>query len=414
MRYNGAGRIIVLCAAPSVLLTLPAATWLMSFVKRCKAGKWWRYTLIYFILHGVYSGIKRFFQSLWAGFPLTAKTALIGLAMFMGYLICVAVEPPEIELLAGVIITAIAIIFMLRYARTLHLVEQGAKAAVAATAAAAAAADSGGGGRTQTPIAVKGGELGSIADSINNISDGINAAIAERLKSERFRTELITNISHDIRTPLTSLITYADLLKNEGADSPRAAEYLDVLIQKSARLKTLTDDLFEASKAVSGNIDVDMASLDLADFMRQALGEMDARIRDSGLSFRLNLPEHAQVQADGKLLWRAIDNLLSNVFKYALAGSRVYVDLAPEEGGYRLDIKNISERPLNIDPSELTERFKRGDEARSGDGSGLGLSIAQSFVQAQGGRFSLSIDGDLFKASVSLPGRADAGAPVKK
>ena len=416
MRYESFGRIIALCAALSVLLAIPAAAWLMSFAKRCKAGKWWRHTLIYIILHAVYSGIKRFVKSLWAGLSLTVKTALAGLALFMGFLACVALEPPEAELIVGVIFTAATIFLMLRHARKLHLVEQGAKAAAAGSAGGGGFGGGGGVGRaqaqtqTQTKIAVKGGVLGSIADSINNISDGINVAVAERLKSERFKTELITNISHDIRTPLTSLITYADLLKSEGADSPRAAEYLDILIQKSARLKTLTDDLFEASKAAGGNIDVNMETLDLADFIRQALGEMDARIQDSGLSFRLNLPEHAPVQADGKLLWRVIDNLLSNVFKYALAGSRVYIDLAPESGQYRLDIKNISDRPLNIDPSELTERFKRGDEARGGEGSGLGLSIAQSFVQAQGGRFSLSIDGDLFKASVSLPGRTDGEA----
>jgi len=251
---------------------------------------------------------------------------------------------------------------------------------------------------------VTGGELGSIAVSINNISDGINSAVAERMKSERLKTELITNISHDIRTPLTSIITYTDLLRSEGLNNEKAPEYLEILTQKSARLKTLTDDLFEASKAASGNIDVHLETLDMADLVRQLLGEMDERVSDSGLDFRLNFPEHAAVRADGKLLWRVMENLLSNVLKYALPGSRVYIDIAQDNGSHRLDIKNVSEHPLNIDPSELTERFKRGDESRGGEGSGLGLSIAQSFVQAQGGRFSLSIDGDLFKATLILPG----------
>jgi len=285
--------------------------------------------------------------------------------------------------------TALAVFGLLRYSRKLYLLVQGAKAAS--------------GGHYGAHITVTGGELGSIADSINNISDGINVAVAERLKSERFRTELITNISHDIRTPLTSLITYTDLLKSEGLNAEKAPEYLEVLIQKSARLETLTDDLFEASKAASGNIEVHVDNLDLADFVRQILGEIDGRLRGSGLDFRLNLPEHAPVCADGKLLWRVVDNLLSNVFKYAMAGSRVYIDIAMEDESYRLDIKNVSEHPLNVEPSELLERFKRGDDARSGDGSGLGLAIAQSFVLSQGGRFVLSIDGDLFKASVSLP-----------
>jgi signal transduction histidine kinase len=292
-------------------------------------------------------------------------------------------------LLFAFVFTGLAVFGLLRYSRKLYLLTQGAKAAS--------------GGQYGSHIDVTGGELGSIADSINNISDGINVAVAERLKSERLKTELITNISHDIRTPLTSLITYTDLLKSEGLGAEKAPEYLDVLIQKSARLKTLTDDLFEASKAASGNVDVHIDNLDFADFIRQALGETDGKLRGSGLDFRLNLPEHAPVRADGKLLWRVMDNLLSNVFKYALAGSRVYIDIAAEDESYRLDIKNISEHPLNVDPSELTERFKRGDGARSGEGSGLGLSIAQSFVLSQGGRFVLSIDGDLFKASVHLP-----------
>jgi signal transduction histidine kinase len=289
------------------------------------------------------------------------------------------------------VVAALAVFGMLRYSRKLHLLDIGARAAS--------------GGSYNAPIAVTGGELGSIAASINNISAGINAAVAERLRSERMKTELITNISHDIRTPITSLITYTDLLKSEGLNNERAPEYLEILIQKSARLKTLTDDLFEASKAASGNIDVCVANLDFVDLVRQVLGELDEKVRRSELDFRLNLPEHAPIRADGKLLWRVMENLLSNVFKYALPRSRVYIDIDPttEDGWCRLDIKNISEHPLNVDPSELTERFMRGDEARGGEGSGLGLSIAQSFMLAQGGRFVLSIDGDLFKASLYLP-----------
>jgi signal transduction histidine kinase len=318
--------------------------------------------------------------------------AALGGVLLVFAVICVAGSSSGPVLLFALGFTALATYGLLRYSRKLHLLAQGAKAAS--------------GGHYGAHIAVAGGELGSIAGSINSISDGINAAVAERLKSERLKTELITNISHDIRTPLTSLITYTDLLKSEGLGAEKAPEYLEVLIQKSARLKNLTDDLFEASKAASGNIEVHVGALDLADFVRQVIGEMDERLRGSGLDFRLGLPEHAPVRADGKLLWRVMDNLLSNVLKYAMPGSRVYIDIAMEDGSYRLDVKNISEHPLNVEPSELIERFKRGDEARSGEGSGLGLSIAQSFVSSQGGRFALSIDGDLFKASVYL--RAEA------
>ena len=387
-RYNNLRWIFVLCAILSVFFTFPVLWWLLSFIKRCKSGKWWKHTFLFKLFHGICSGVNRFVKSLWAGFPLTLRVILIGCALFGVNAICIITNSSAEMLLFTFVFTAFIIFYLLRYARKLHLLEQGAQNISSGT--------------YNIPIAVTGGELGRIADSINNISEGINVAVAERLKSERFKTELITNISHDIRTPLTSLITYTDLLKSEGLDNEKAPEYLEVLIQKSARLKTLTDDLFEASKAASGNIDVCMETLDLADFIRQVLGELDEKVRASGLDFRLNLPEHAPVRADGRLLLRVMENLLSNVFKYALTGSRVYIDIDKEDEMYRLSIKNISEHPLNVDPSELIERFKRGDEARSGEGSGLGLSIAQSFMASQGGRFTLSIDGDLFKASLYL------------
>ncbi|MCL1828814.1 MAG: HAMP domain-containing histidine kinase [Oscillospiraceae bacterium] len=384
-RYENMRWIYALCAVTAVFFTLPVLGWILSFVKRCKAGKPWRYTLVYTLTRWTYTRLRRLIKSLWAGVPLTVKAGIFGCALFAVIVICAA-APPRFALVFGLIVTASAVFGLLRYFRKLNMVDLGAKKAAA--------------GNYDTPVTVTGGELGSIAASINNISAGINAAVAERLKSERLKTELITNISHDIRTPITSLITYTDLIKNEGLTSERAPEYLDVLIQKSARLKTLTDDLFEASKAASGNIEVHPENLDLTDLVRQVLGESDERVRGSGLDFRLNLPDRAPVYADGKLLLRVMENLLSNVFKYALTDSRVYIDVTPQGGSYRLDIKNISAHPLNIDPSELTERFKRGDEARGGEGSGLGLSIAQSFMQLQGGRFEVSIDGDLFKVSL--------------
>ena len=393
-RYENVKWLTILFAVASIVLSLPALWWTSGLTKRCKAGKFWRHTMCYVIFRRIFSGIKKTIMSLWAGTRLTARVMLLGLALVAGMIICFIVGLTRDQvtgLLLCFAFSAFAVFLMLRYSRKIHILEQGAKAAS--------------GGHYDEPIAVTGGELGSIAVSINNISDGINSAVAERMKSERLKTELITNISHDIRTPLTSLITYTDLLKSEGLDNEKAPDYLEILVQKSARLKTLTEDLFEASKAASGNIDVHIENLDFADLVRQILGEMDERVSDSGLDFRLTLPEHAAVRADGKLLWRVIDNLLSNVFKYALPGSRVYIDIAQENESHRLDIKNVSEHPLNIDPSELTERFKRGDESRGGEGSGLGLSIAQSFTEAQGGQFSLSIDGDLFKASIRLPAR---------
>ena len=348
------------------------------------------------MIRAFFSLCKRCALSLWAGAKLTAKVATIALISFFMLLFAGGVGGTAVDgyalFLTALLLTAVVTFFLLRYARRLKSLERGALSAK--------------NGNYSTHMGITGGELGSIAASIDSISDGINAAVSERLKSEQLKTELITNVSHDIRTPLTSLITYTDLLKNEGLDSDKAPEYLDVLIQKAARLRTLTDDLFEASKAASGSISASIEAFDLADFVRQVHGELDEQVRASGLDFRMRLPEQASVKADGKLLWRVMENLLSNVFRYALAGSRVYIDISSSNGWQRLDIKNISEHSLNVDPSELTERFKRGDSSRTGDGSGLGLSIAQSFVEMQGGRFELSIDGDLFKASVFLP--ADA------
>ena len=389
--YNNMRWIYTLCAVLSIFFMLPLTGWIMSAAKHIKAGKWWRHTLVYLLIKGIIDALRRFIKSLWAGFSLTMRVALIGCVLLITYAFLILLDYAAFALILSCLFTAATVFILLRYSRKIYLVEQGARGAS--------------NGQYDTPILATGGELGSIAASINNISDGINAAVSERMKSERLKTELITNVSHDIRTPLTSLITYTDLLKSEGLASERATEYLDVLIQKTARLKTLTDDLFSAAKALSGNIEVHLENLDLVDFVRQVLGEMDEKVHESGLDFRLNLPDHAPVQADGKLMWRVMENLLSNTFKYALAGSRVYLDITAEDIWYRLDLKNISDRPLNVDPSELIERFKRGDDARSGDGSGLGLSIAQSFILSQGGRFALAIDGDLFKASLHLPKR---------
>jgi len=383
--------IFVFYAILSVCFTLPITGWLMSFAKRCKAGRFWRHTLAYTFAGWMRGMARGLVVSAWAGLPLTVRILLAGGALLVWHVFLIALahdRRSELALLLSVILIAAAVLIMLRYARKLYLVEIGARTVC--------------NGDYGSRIGVIGGKLGSIAASINSISDGINSAVSQRMKSERLKTELITNVSHDIRTPLTSLITYTDLLKHEGLNSEKAPEYLDILIQKTTRLKALTDDLFEASKAASGNIDVNMETIDLADFVRQVLGEMDERVRASGLEFRLNLPQHTQVLADGKLLWRVVENLLSNIFKYAMPGSRVYVDITPEEQWCRVDLKNISEYPLNVDPSELVERFKRGDSARTGEGSGLGLSIAQSFMQSQGGHFALAIDGDLFKVTLRL------------
>jgi signal transduction histidine kinase len=246
-------------------------------------------------------------------------------------------------------------------------------------------------------------EFVALSQNINNIASGLEAAVDSKVRSERMKAELITNVSHDLKTPLTSIITYVDLLKREGLASENGPRYLDVLDSKSQRLKTLTDDLFEAARAASGSIATNMERVDVGALLTQGLAELSDKVNESNLDFRVTIPPNKlYVRADGKLLWRVMENLLLNALKYSLPGSRVYVEVAAKEGLIHTTFKNVSASALNIEASELMERFKRGDESRHSEGSGLGLSIAKSLVDLQGGKFTVEIDGDLFKATVSF------------
>lgn len=250
------------------------------------------------------------------------------------------------------------------------------------------------------------GALGELADGINAIGDGISLAVSEEVKSQRLKTELLTNVSHDIRTPLTSIITSIDLLKNGNLDPEAKQKYLEILENKAHRLKVLTDDLFEAAKASSGNIEVEFQAVDLEMLMTQGLGEMEEELGNSQLEFITQYPKDLfVVTADGRLLWRVIENLLFNILKYAQKESRVYIEFskcAADKTGIVV-FKNVSAQPLNISPEELMERFKRGDETRNSEGSGLGLAIAKDLMTIQQGELRLEIDGDLFKAAIILP-----------
>ena len=255
-------------------------------------------------------------------------------------------------------------------------------------------------------------DLREHAEQLNDLGAAINNAVDERLKSERFRAELITNVSHDLKTPLTSIINYVDLLKKTDIQDPRALEYIGVLDRKSQRLKKLTEDLVEASKASTGTLPVNLERLDFAQLLTQAMGEYEEKFQLSGLTPILDPAEgDYSILADGRHLWRVIDNLLGNCCKYALPGTRVYLDLVRWDGRVTLTVKNISRNPLNIPAEQLMERFVRGEAARTTEGSGLGLSIARSLTELQGGMFRLAIDGDLFKAVVSMPAAPAAPPP---
>ena len=242
------------------------------------------------------------------------------------------------------------------------------------------------------------------AEDLNNISAGLSAAVDEKMKSERFKAELITNVSHDLKTPLTSIINYVDLLKTTAQTDPKAAEYIEVLDRKSQRLKKLTEDLVEASKASTGVLSVNREKIGMSQLIDQATAEWEEKLSDRRLTLVTTLPEgETWVYADGRHLWRGIDKLLSHCAKYAMEGTRIYLDLERGKGQVALSVKNISRDPLNVPAERLMERFVRGEESRSTEGSGLGLSIARSLTELQGGAFDLAVDGDLFKAIVTLP-----------
>ena len=248
------------------------------------------------------------------------------------------------------------------------------------------------------------GALKEMAIYVNDIASGFSNAINESLKSERLKTELITNVSHDIKTPLTSIINYVDLLKKENIQNEKVKEYIDILDKKSQRLKKLTEDLVEASKVSSGNVKLNLENINIKELFNQTTGEFKDRFEEKNLIIETTIPnDNIKINADSRYLYRIIENLFSNITKYALEGSRVYIDIIEKEKIVDISIKNISKDKLNISSDELMQRFVRGDKSRYTEGSGLGLSIAKSLTELQGGTFDIIIDGDLFKVHIIWP-----------
>ena len=263
------------------------------------------------------------------------------------------------------------------------------------------------------------GVLKEMSVYVNDIASGFSNAINESLKSERLKTELITNVSHDIKTPLTSIINYVDLLKKENIQDEKVKEYIDILDKKSQRLKKLTEDLVEASKVSSGNVKLNFENINVKELFNQTIGEFKDKFEEKNLKIEVQMPsEDIRIKADSRYLYRIIENLFSNITKYALESSRVYIDIKEakeireknidknkgREGKYlNISIKNISKDKLNISSDELMQRFVRGDKSRYTEGNGLGLSIAKSLTEIQGGKFDIIIDGDLFKVEINWP-----------
>lgn len=349
---------------------------LLSLIRHVKNRSFFKHSIIFIVLYKLYT----FFRDVYASGSVAVKVLLI----VIGFPLLVALTFFMFPITIG-----IAAWLSLKKVKEFNKIKEGVEKIRD--------------GDLQHVIDIPGkGEFSKLATDINSITDGLNMAVENEIKSERLKSELITNVSHDIRTPLTSIITYIDLIKRE-EDDLRKEQYIEILEQKANRLKILTDDLFEASKASSGSIPVTYEKIDIVSLITQGLGELDDKIKELQLEFKLNYAEKVYVKADGKLLWRVVENLLSNIFKYALKGSRVYIDIDDYGNDIGIIIKNISECELNIHPDELMERFKRGDEARTSQGSGLGLSIAKSLIDIQEGSFNIEIDGDLFKVVIKMP-----------
>lgn len=296
-----------------------------------------------------------------------------------------------IGILIGIILTIIYIVIFIKELIYLDKIIIGSKAATE--------------GKLNCNIEEKGrGHLRELAHDINNIRDGLRKSIESEMKSENMKTELITNVSHDLKTPLTSIINYIDLLKRENIESETAKDYINILDKKSQRLKVLIDDLFEASKATSGAMELNITKIDIVQLLKQSLGENDERFKNSNLSVKLDIPDtKIFINGDGQRLYRVFENLISNIVKYSLSNTRVYIQMyVDDENKVVIIMRNISAYELDFCANEITNRFKRGDSSRSTEGSGLGLAIAKSIVELHGGKFNIEVDGDLFKSIIRL------------
>ena len=299
-------------------------------------------------------------------------------------------DSSEMLLICFLIFKAAELLAYVLIAINLHTLQQGAKALSE-------------GRREKIDLRSLFGEFRKHAEYLNNIGSGINAAVEERLKSEKTKTELITNVSHDLKTPLTSIISYVDLLKKEPIDNEKALEYIAVIDRQSQRLKKLATDIVDASKAAAGSVEVRLEPTDLGVLLGQLMGEYAEKLAGAGLTLVHTFPqESVSVTADGRLLWRALDNLMNNAVKYSMPGTRVYLTLEHADGRARVLLRNISAESLNVPPETLTDRFVRGDSSRNTEGSGLGLYIAKSLTELMGGRFAVEVDGDLFKVTLEM------------
>lgn len=385
---------ITVCA---VVAAAAATGWILLFASRVRQGQWWHSTVTFIILSrtaAVLRWIAKQISTIIKSVPVIYKTAILYLAAAAINFIIMEIAltcgygsaTPMLLWITGFIITGT---FVLLTAIRMKNIKTGAEHIAA--------------GDLDYQIDERGLylDLREHAETLNNIREGLSVAVDEKIRSERMKTELITNVSHDIKTPLTSIINYIDFLKKEDLGSDKAAGYVDVLDRQSQRLKKLIEDLTEASKASTGNVKIELAPCDAGVMMTQVMGEYQEKAEKAELRLMLDIPDSSvMIMADGRQLWRILNNLMNNICKYSMPGTRVYQKLETDGDKAVITYRNISKYELNISPEELTERFVRGDSSRHTEGSGLGLSIAQNLTELQNGDFSIDIDGDLFKVTI--------------
>lgn len=386
--------VCAVCGAGEALLLVGVS---MSTAVRVKTRTWLSSMLVYRALRCLLRGARSAWSGVSAvlhGLPLVWKLLLAcgGYVLLSVVLINEAFYSSDLYLLLYLLLSAAGALLLCRYAVGFDRLRRGAQKLA--------------GGDLVCRVETKGMPRGvrALAEDLGRVSEGAQRALEERMKSERMKTDLITNVSHDLKTPLTSIVNYVELLKKEELHNETAAGYVAVLDRQAQRLKKLTEDVVEASKASSGAINVRLAQLDAAELIRQCAAEYGERFAAAQLTPVLRLPDGPLlVRADGRLLWRVFDNLLGNAVKYAMPGTRVYFDAEAQHNEALLSVRNISREPLEKSGDELMERFVRGDASRRAEGSGLGLSIAGSLMALQGGTLAVLPDGDLFRADVRLP-----------
>ena len=372
----------------------------LSLVRRIKSKSLWKNSLLRKILHFLWKVLCKIslkfhelgdFYSRNTASKVKATVAFLGFIL-LKYIFCVILLNSGAMLLFFSLLVDLGILFfIIRSAAHRDILITGLKEI------------SNGNLQYKIPLERLLGDEKIMAEYINNIGSGLDAAVENSVKNERMKTELITNVSHDLKTPLTSIISYIDLLKRENFTDPKICEYLDILEEKASRLKVLTEDVVEASKASTGNLTLNMADIDFIEMLHQVIGEFEERFQEHQLTMMVHFPDESSIiHADGQRMWRVLENIFGNVTKYAMEGTRVYAEVQNSHNQVLFSLKNISAQPLNFAAEELTERFVRGDVARNTEGSGLGLSIAKSLTELQGGKFQLYLDGDLFKVTITF------------